>query len=300
MDYAAVKEKLEELYPQEQYMGSIVDHFETVFADEEYDNADKISELFRMNKAVTSRSQFYRLKRYIISFYKMLAGCGEVADDTMHRVEALTLSNIQTTDDIQKAYFADLRHLLDYVNLIGSQYDLGGEFDQITLKSILILTWYGFETSEIVGLRQSDIRDGRVLRCDEMPLSLPDEYFKILQRCASTVQYRAFPSGKRIICESSPYLLKASSGRLSPEKIKQLLKRFNVVSKERLKRTLALANVKRNGVFCALYLKEESDGCLDFGSPEIKSLIGSCNPEIIGWYRQAYAEWKSHFYGGAV
>lgn len=300
MDYTGIRQKLKELYPQEKYMDSIVDNFASVFSDERFDDLTRVGKIFCVNKSVISRSQFYRIHPYVVTIYIYLYDAQLSDHGTLDRVKSLRMSDISTTNNVGEAYFADLSSLLSRVDQVGSFYDMSSKYDQIMLKSVVILAWHGLSSAEIAKVRKSDIRDGEVLRCDEPPVKVADEYLDVLKRCADTVSYHAFPSGKLVNCATSPYLLRTSHGHFDEEKIKQLVKRFNDVAKIKIERVLNLANIRRNGVFHSLFEMEREGKTVNFRNPDVMMLIKTRDFEVADWYQQAYTEWKLHFFGGVV
>lgn len=295
MDYEPFLRRCETKFPKEECLEVIVRKIEEVFADDDFRNNTRACELFYINGKI-GKAQFFRMKKYVKELYEWLFEQGKVTHEQREYVSSLTMDDVISDEEIRSCYFSSLDGALDFVRAVGRRCGLNDEDDLLMIKSIVILSWYGLERSEMVGIRKGDlsVADKTVLLHNGNSVVLQADHFNILKRFSELDVHRGFPTGRRQVYEYSPYLMRASrSLQMDKEKITQAIKRFNVVAIDHFGHRISTRALQNNGAFFRILESGETD-------PRaltviIKNIVG-CDRHAAFWYKVMYEKWKNIFY----
>lgn len=262
-----------------------------VFDEDEpqFQNPDRICRLFYGKSKSVSKAQYYRKRMLVRLFYDWLLEQGAVKQSTVDSVYALQLQDVITDYEISRYYFRSLDEVLDFVTRVGERQGLNSPDDMLNFKSIVILTWYGLDLSELLSIKKRDLdRANNTLTINEKNLQITTKYMNILCRFADIDLHRGFPSQKQQVYVSSPYLMRSSKqSRMNPNNIQCAIRRFNTVASD-YGYELSILNMRKNGVFWRVYESAETKTVNSL----IQELIG-CDTAFAFGYKELYERWKS-------
>lgn len=262
--------------------------------DPNFEDIGLICRLFYGKGKSVSKAQYYRKRKFVYLLYEWLYRQGVVRHDTLDRVYSLRLGDVVTDYELTHYYFENLDGALDFVRAVGISQGLGDYDDLLNIKSIVILSWYQVELSQLQELHKSALQpETHTVLVDEKQIQLTIEHFNILKRFAELDVHRGFPSQKQQIYMSSPFLLRsAKQMSLSPNNIQKAIQRFNSVAVEHGKE-LSILNLRRNGIFGQVY----AAGDEKTANTLIQELTG-CDTAFAFGYKEFYERWKHLMIGG--
>lgn len=267
-----------------------------VFDDDEpnFDDFGLICRLFYGKGKSVSKAQYYRKRKFVHLLYEWLYEQGVIRQDTLDRVYSLRLGDVVTDYELAHYYFEHLDDALDFVRTVGMSQGLGNYDDLLNIKSIVILSWYQVELSQLQELHKSALHsETHTVSVGEKQIQLTIEHFNILKRFAELDVHRGFPSQKQQIYMSSPFLMRSAKQiSLSPNNIQKAIQRFNSVAVEHGKE-LSILNLRRNGIFSQVY----AAGDEKTANTLIQELTG-CDTAFAFGYKEFYERWKRLITGG--
>lgn len=262
--------------------------------NKQFDNRGMICKLFYGKGKSVSKAQYYRKRKLVRMFYEWLYEQGLVSRDTLEEVCSLRLGDVVTDYELTHYYFKDLDGALDFVRTVGLSKGLGDYDDLLNIKSIVILSWYQIELSQLQELHKSALQpEMHTVLVGEKQIQLTIEHFNILKRFAELDVHKGFPSRKQQIYMSSPFLMRSAKQiSLSPNNIQKAIQRFNSVAVEHGKE-LSILNLRRNGIFGQVY----AAGDEKTANTLIQELTG-CDTAFAFGYKEFYERWKRLITGG--
>ena len=301
MDFQPFCRRCEEKFPKDNYAEVFVKKAEEVFADGRFSDNTRACELFYTTGKI-SKAQFFRVKKYVKELYEWLYDLHLVTKEQWEYVSSLSLDDVLSDEEIRNCYFRDLDSALDFICAVGRRCGLSHDDDLLTIKAIVIFSWYGVDRSDMSIVRKSGLvpEFNTVCISDKTSIVLPDKYFGILYRLSILDEHRGFPTGKLQVYEDSPYLMRASkSVQMDKGKISQAIKRFNVVTVDQFGHRLSTRALQSNGVFYKMLQSQEQDS--RSLTEVVKEIVG-CDKHAAFWYKVTYEKWKNIFYpdGGAL
>lgn len=267
-----------------------------VFSGDEpnFESLGLICRLFYGKGKSVSKAQYYRKRKYVHLFYEWLYEQGVVQQDTLDRVYSLRLGDVVTDYELTHYYFENLDGALDFVRTVGISQGLGDYDDLLNIKSIVILSWYQVELSQLQELHKSALQsETHTVLVGEKQIQLTIEHFNILKRFAELDVHQGFPSQKRQIYMTSPFLMRSAKQiTLNPNNIQKAIQRFNSIAVEHGKE-LSILNLRRNGIFSKVYTSEDNKTA----NTLIQELTG-CDTAFAFGYKEFYERWKRLITGG--
>ena len=271
------------------------DSLPEVFPDDVFMIPDRVYTLFCGHGFVVGRSHFYRRRKLTLLLYNWLLEQGLVDPRFVKWISSLTIENIIALREMDVMYYKDLDDALGYISWIGGFTGLGGYGDLLNLKSIVILTWYGVNTAEMLEIQKDDLDVGKravLIRGDHArAVVLPEKYFDMLRYYATEDLHRGFPSGKKQTYLPSPFLFRAEKiEKLGCENIHGLIARFNIEAK-RFGRVIRLPQLRRNGIFASVLERDD-------GKKSVNVLImevSGCDKFLASELSRVYEYWKARY-----
>lgn len=233
-------------------LDAFIEKLGVVFSTPDFENIDLTHQLFLGRTGGCSCGLFYPQKRLVVAFYEWLREKNLVSDEYLGIVKQITHLEIMNTEQVLSSYFKDCQSMLDYIDLVGEPYGLGGKRDMLFLKTICILSWYGLDRDEICEIRIADLndRDFCIIVGDKKIQFKPD-IFEYIRLYSISTEMASLPSGKIIKFHDTGYLLRGKCPQqYKANNISLLLGRFNRLS---MGKTLQLWEIRRNGLFQRIY-----------------------------------------------
>ena len=267
-----------------------------VFGDahQSFEDRDKVCQLFYGNSSSLSKAQYYRKRNLVRKLYDWLAAQGAVSEDFRKEVYSLQLQDVVSNTELYHYYFKDLDEVLDFVTLVGAMKGMGEFEDMLNIKAIVILSWHQVDLIDLQALRKSDLQlNTHTVLVGKKQIQLATEHFDILKRFAELDVHKGFPSQKRQIYMSSPFLMRSAKQiSLNPNNIQKAIQRFNSIAAEHGKE-LSILNLRRNGIFSKVY----AAGDEKTANTLIQELTG-CDTAFAFGYKEFYERWKRLIIGG--
>ena len=267
-----------------------------LFSEDEpnFQDVGLICRLFYGKGKSVSKAQYYRKRKFVYLFYEWLCEQGVVQQETLDQVYALRIGDVVTDYELTHYYFENLDGALDFVRTVGMNQGLCDYDDLLNIKSIVILSWYQVELSQLQELHKSALQpETHTVLVGEKQIQFTIEHFNILKRFAELDVHRGFPSQKQQIYMSSPFLMRSAKQiSLSPNNIQKAIQRFNSVAVEHGKE-LSILNLRRNGIFSQVY----AAGDEKTANTLIQELTG-CDTAFAFGYKEFYERWKCLITGG--
>lgn len=262
--------------------------------NKQFDNRGMICKLFYGKGKSVSKAQYYRKRKLVRMFYEWLYEQGLVSRDTLEEVCSLRLGDVVTDYELTHYYFKDLDGALDFVRTVGLSKGLGDYDDLLNIKSIVILSWYQIELSQLQELHKSALQpETHTVLVGEKQIQLTIEHFNILKRFAELDVHQGFPSQKQQVYMTSPFLMRSAKQiSLNPNNIQKAIQRFNSIAVEHGKE-LSILNLRRNGIFSQVY----ASGDDKTANTLIQELTG-CDTAFAFGYKEFYERWKRLITGG--
>ena len=278
------------------WAGTFCETVAYLFSEDEpnFKDVGLICRLFYGKGKSVSKAQYYRKRKFVYLFYEWLCEQGVVQQETLDQVYALRIGDVVTDYELTHYYFENLDGALDFVRAVGMSQDLGDYDDLLNIKSIIILSWYQVELSQLQELHKSALQpETHTVLVGEKQIQLTIEHFNILKRFAELDVHKGFPSQKQQIYLSSPFLMRSAKQiSLSPNNIQKAIQRFNSVAVEYGKE-LSILNLRRNGIFSRVY----AAGDEKTANTLIQELTG-CDTAFAFGYKEFYERWKRLITGG--
>lgn len=259
-----------------------------------FESMDKVCRLFYGNAKALSRSQYYRKRKLIRKFYDWLVGQNAVHKDFVQRVYDLQLQDVVSNVELYRYFFKDLDEALDFVRLVGAGKGMGRDKDLLSVKTIVILSWYQVELLELQELHKSDLQpETNTVLVGDKTIQLTPEHFDILKKYAEAETYKSFPAQTPMVYISSPYLMRTNRRiQMNPVNLLKALERFNVVAED-YGRELSYFNLKRNGIFSRIYAAGDDKTA----NRLVRELTG-CDTAFACGHKELYERWKQFIVGG--
>lgn len=256
--------------------------------NQSFEDRNKVCKLFYGKSFSLSKAQYYRKRNLVRNLYDWLAEQGVVSEDFRKEVYELRLQDVVSDAELYRHYFKDLDEALNFVTFIGSINGMGEPNDMLNIKAIVILSWYQVDLDELLELRKTDLHpETNTVVVNERPIQLAVKHFDVLKRFAEIDVHKGFPSQKKQIYMSSPFLIRSARQiSLNQNNIQKAIQRFNVVAAEYGKE-LSILSMRRNGVFSQVY----ASGDKKTVNTLIKELLGCDNAFAFG-YKEFYERWK--------
>lgn len=260
----------------------------------QFANHSLICGLFYGKGKSVSKAQYYRKRKLVRMFYEWLYEQGAVEQTVLEEVSSLRLRDVVTDYELSHYYFKDLGDVLDFVHIVGRSEGLDEYDDLLNIKAVVILSWHQVGLLELQELHKSALQpETHTVLVGRKQIQLTIEHFNILKRFAELDVHRGFPSQKRQIYMSSPFLMRsAKQVSLSSNNIQKAIQRFNSVAVEHGKE-LSILNLRRNGIFSQVY----AAGDEKTANTLIQELTG-CDTAFAFGYKEFYERWKRLFTGG--
>ena len=295
MNYEPFLQRCKSKFPQEESLYAFTDRVKEVFADDDFSDNSKACQLFYV-KSKIGKTQFFRVKKYVNELYSWLLEQGKVTQAQYEKVVSLTIDDVLDEEQIRKCYFATLNDALDFVSVVGGRRGLNGEDDLLAIKSIVILSWFGFSRSEIANAKKSNLiaSDNSIARADGTVTVLPPECFKILHRFSQLDIQRLFPTGNVYELPQSIYLMRTwKNAHVTAVSVSQSVLEFNKYAEEQTGHVLSTRALRHNMVLVAMLNNKEQDS---FSLTNlVKEITGGTNA-LVSWYKALYVKWKAVFY----
>lgn len=261
-----------------------------VFGEENQDfaNLHKVCLLFYGKGSSLSKAQYYRKRKLICKLYDWLVSQGAVSEQFAQKVRSLKLQDVVSDSELYRYYFQNLDGALDFVRVVGQLEGMGEYDDLLNIKTIVILTWYQVDLSELQSLHKSDLRlETHTVLVGEKEIQLSVDHFNILKRFADLDVHKGFPSQKQQIYVTSSFLMRsAKQTSLNPNNIQKAIQRFNSIAVDHGKE-LSILNLRRNGIFSHVY----TSGDEKTANTLIQELTG-CDTAFAFGYKEFYERWK--------
>ena len=271
------------------------DSLPEVFPDDAFMIPNRVYALFCGNGLVVGRSHFYRRRKLILYLYDWLLEQDLVNPAFVAWVSSLTRDKVVAAREIENLYYKDLDDVLGYISWIGSLTNLGGYGDLLSLKSIVILSWYGVERIEMTEIKKTDLDVGHsavlIHGEHEREIVMPGKYLDVLRYYATEDFHRGFPSGKKQVYRPSPFLFRTERlEKVTPENILGLISRFNDEAK-RYGRVIRFPQLRRNSVFASVLERDD-------GKKSVNVLImevSGCDKFLASELSHVYEQWKARY-----
>ena len=278
------------------WAGTFCETVAYVFSEDEpnFQDVGIICRLFYGKGKSVSKAQYYRKRKFVYLFYEWLCEQGVVQQETLDQVYALRIGDVVTDYELTHYYFENLDDALDFVRTVGMSQGLGDYDDLLNIKSIVILSWYQVELSQLQELHKSALHpETHTVSVGEKQIQLTIEHFNILKRFAELDVHQGFPSQKQQAYMTSPFLMRSAKQiTLNPNNMQKAIQRFNSIAVEHGKE-LSILNLRRNGLFSQVY----ASGDDKTANTLIQELTG-CDTAFAFGYKEFYERWKRLITGG--
>lgn len=241
-------------YPRE--LERFKENATALFADGVYDDEEKVVWLFKFDEKLP-RNKFYRIKRWVKSLYQALEEDGIVMSQTREYADGITLSDLNIQDEINCFFFRDLDAMLGFIDEVARSY-VGPDYKEccMDIRSLVILAWHGFETSDMSVAKKSSVRvaDGEVV-IDDKRFFMDRKYLTILSTYANSVGYIGM-GGRRYDYQESDKLFR--SRYMAEGNFRKIVAHFNEAVPEKFTHKISVRSIHTNRLFYQMY----SDGVL--------------------------------------
>ena len=260
------------------------DQAQLIFEKGGFNKRDKIQQLLVGDDV--SRAIITLYLRHTNRMYEVLVEKGYANQETREYIANLGYDDIVKFIDVSQIYFENLDSLIDNIDRVGLKYGFGSN-DQLQLKSICVLAWYGVSYTEMIELRKGNLssKDQSVTVGDREIHAEPD-HFAYLHAYANADKVLAFPNRAEVCLKDSPYLFRSHrKEKLDTKNLSGLVGRFNQYSHW----TLRWLNINLNSKFCKIW--EGGDNSIE----TVQSIMGY-NIDEVYWYRGIYLKWVKTFH----
>lgn len=275
---------------------SYIRHLETIIENRTIEDAltDKkilCKSFYTQNAGSISKAHYYRVKGYILNLLEYFGIDNKITPPTHQEV---------LSDREKIIYFRDLDDLLRLIDAVG-RYRLDS-YDPMTdlmlIKSLVVLSWYGFSSQEIMTMEISSVKDvdnQSVVVFGEKRIKLEERHLKILQRFASVDSYHGLPNGRLIMLNTNSNLLFRPAGTsttLRKEYLTQALDRFNASIPVTMNFAIYFRILRKNALFLEVY-NDKSDIPLQ----KKIGLHTKCSRALKFGYLREYTYWVNLYHG---
>lgn len=230
-----------------------------LFADGFFDDKERVVWLFKFDEKLP-RNKFYRIKRWVKILYQAFEEDGLIRPQTREYADNIMLSDIDIQDEISCFFFRDLDSILSFIDEVTRSY-VGPDYKEccMDIRSMVILAWHGFETSDMSVAKKSSIRvaDGEVVIGDKK-VSIEKKYLTILSAYADSVDYIGIGGRKYEYPESNKLFRSRLSGDRDENSLYIAVSYFNSAASEKFAHNIRMQSIQTNRLFYQMH----SDGVL--------------------------------------
>lgn len=203
-----------------------------------------------------NRSSFSGQKKMLLYFIDYLDSVGIIdnAQEAKTYIDSIIYTDT-VTNKTSKALFKNLDDILFSIDYIGAvSFDIArkaprsqvrrkefkpydSEKELLIVKSIAILSWYGYSYPEMLALKKDEIiksdNDYYIIKSGEK-VNINKRYYDILVMQANTMQYRGLPSGRLTkYYKDSEFLIRSTTpSEPTVQTISCIMQRFNIQAKK--------------------------------------------------------------------
>lgn len=300
MNYEPFLRRCKAKFPKEECFEAICNKIAEVFPAGDFSKKEDACLLFNVTGKI-GKAQFFRMKKYVKELYDWLFEQGLATQEQIDYVSSLTIDDVTSDEEIRSFYFKDLDSALDFVRTVGGRCGLNDDNDLLLIKAIVILSWYGFDRSEMIEIKKADLDiQNYAIRRQNIKLTVFDsKHFETLHQLSIREVHRGFPEGRTVTYASSPYLMRtARTAQMNVDKVSQVIKRFNGVAAERLvsKHKFSINALQNNGIFYEVLRQRTEENSLT----EVVLNITGCDRPAASWYKAMFERWEAVYYGGGA
>ncbi len=237
-----------------------------------------------------SRTQYYSVKEILAYILERL---GIDKENIPSREEIIEFSEM-------RCYFADIASVISFIDEVGLRMIDGynPKNGLVRLKSIAILSWYGYSTQEIAEFLNSYIKFDGVpyLQKNDERLDLTEEEYHILSLQAESTSITTLPKGKTYSYKyNTDYLIKNRSGNPlnCGDNVSKLVEYFNTAANDT--RLLSCKGLKLSGIFERIYTDNSSDTIIEKIQRHEK-----CQRNFAYGRKIIYLKWLKKFHNSEV
>ncbi len=245
-----------------------------------------------------SNSTFYKIKSQVVDLCQWLSEEGVISPLVVEYVKSLSLQDVAINEQtIKENYFADIDEVLDYIQLVGSQHDVGGEHDLLHIKALAILSWMGIPHQDIVSIQKEEACPSTqysVQQRARFGVSLTPRCIHILHEAANASTYRTF-GGKTVSYGDSNCLIRTKGkSKLAVGNLNRLLNHVNDLGSGQFNKYLSINNLQKNAI---LYQMMQI-----YGKPSRHDVIEltGCNEAQATWWKTLFDAWFSIYHSTEV
>ena len=266
---------------------------ESILSDGVFDDKEKVVWLFKFDEKLP-RNKFYRIKRWVKPLYQALEEDGLIRSQTSEYAGGIKFSNLDIEDEITCFYFRDLDAILGFIDEVARSC-VGPDYKDccMDIRSMAILAWYGFETSEMSMAQKSSIRvmDDEVVIGDKR-VSVKKKYIQILSAYANSVSYIGMGGRRYDYPESDKLFRSRFSGDRIEGNLHGAVSYFNTAASEKFAHKIHIQAIQTNRLFYQMH----SDGVSPDDLDAFAKYYAEGEKKI--YYSQVlYQKWIETYYG---
>lgn len=247
---------------------------------------------------VACGTTFYQIKTLVVDFYEWLVAEGVVGAPIVEYVRSLTIRDVSLNErTIRENYFADIDQVLDYINLVGSQYGVGGEQDLLQIKAVAILSWLCIPHRDIVSVRKDEVAPSTQYSIQNRVrygIALTPRCITLLKSAADASMYRTL-GGKTFAYCDSEYLIRAKGKpQIAVGNLNRIIAQVNDFGGDKFHKYLSINTLQKNAL---LYQMMQI-----YGTPsrhEIMELL-QCNEAQATWWKSLFDVWYRVYHAEGV
>lgn len=254
------------------------------------DDKEAIRNIFYLTSPKLGKSNFYHMKRLVILLYEELYKEGLVEAETVAYVKDLRFHEAVDSGELEASYFKSLPSLIAFIRTVGHMNEFNDN-ELMAIKACSILLWKQVPVSDIVKVKKMFLTPKFIICCGKQVKLTPEEY-TIFATLKETVNYRGFPTGRKMKYVDSEYLFRSSvNEQLTVNAIKCMYRDFNVVA-VKYGKVLMPAVIALNGMFDEIRT-HRSDGSL---VQQISREYGH-DHQVSSAYGKLFEKWIQLYWG---
>lgn len=270
---------------------------EIEFGDGDFTDTKRAVSLFVRCDAV-SNTLFYKTKSHVVAFCEWLVEEGVAGQSLVDYVKSLTLRDVTINKKtIAANYFADIDDVIDHIQLVGSQYGVGGDHDLLHIKALAILSWMGIPHQDIVSIKKEEACPSTQYSVQQRArygIALTPRCIHTLHAAATASTYRML-NGRTVSYGDCDYLIRTKGkSKLAVGNLNRLLNHINDAGADKFNKYLSINSLQKNAI---LYQMMQI-----YGNPsrrDIMDLMG-CSEAHATWWKTLFDAWFEIYHAAEV
>ncbi|MCL2847470.1 MAG: hypothetical protein FWE13_01790 [Firmicutes bacterium] len=252
------------------------------------DDAFVLNSFFTNKKSdAVSRSQYYRIRGRLLFLGEQF----NVVDI------AIPDRDVVLKHSPSDIYFKDIDELLSFIDSAVKRKFVGynPNTDNVLIKTISMLAWYGLSEGNMVEIQKSDVRNKSITSFDFDFSLLANKEHDVLNRLALSDYYNALPSGKQIMFTGdASYLFRPTRIKLDRIPVSEIagqIKKFNLLI-QNSKQHISVKRLQKNGRFAKVL--QDNSGLSDIEKIEKYFKCSRKDNKVAFAIVKDYQNWKEN------